>query len=994
MYCSNYLTRMACGFPIALVALGGWIGTGPAIADVPEHLYAGELISYPGPWAFQLGKPHIILVNDQQLDDLTDPDKLVDLSLTGEPRMESLRQICERSQQAGNRTLIFAFDHFWNQYRGGTDTAPRTYMPDTDAYIERIGTISRFAAEYGIGLELSLLSPLELGPGFHEATGESGHWAHYRKGLRDPESGAYSVALWQHRRWSNNKGPIAIEDAGVRVFAFPERSLHGTDFKVVNPEKIVEITETAQVEIYNGLMHKSGDFEALRVRIHGTGRTDLAGYDRVLVVQRYRTPELDYFSPRALPFLKELAERYAAVGVKLHGLYSDEMHIQQDWSYFGHHDHGQFALRYVTPALGERFAELYGEQYRDFEKQLVYFTYAQEDTAGDLSALSGTSHVVGASPEAVEATALFRARYYRLLQDTVVDLFADAKRHAESLAGHKLEARAHATWAQSPTIDRWDTPGGRHPQHQYEYTSNFVWSNTVQQAAAACYDYFKWGDFLTGNGNDHAEGGWLDRNYYGLALACSIGSINDTPYAYGAHWGMPAELHRRRQAVADTFGVGGSPFHGLVQEMQHREVDVLMLYPMNLVAVEERFGSWMTQYGYANLITQEKLVELGEVREGALHLAGRRYTTLVALFEPFPSQSLLEMMQALAAQGGRVVWSGPPPRLTWEGEDALVLWQEMMGADASTSAAIGIAAPSKRITFEGSLTTVPSQTIPTHFIVDRIHPLVPREGTETVARMMEHTVGTRRIHPGGGSAVALGFRPRDDQAASLGEEVRTWFETLNALGAYASTGVFPDTNDNTEHLSRHSDFITCRFPNGAVAIAPHLRDVLEEWGGGFARDAEQDNAYLARVPPPSERMILGNFRVNGHAVTYEGDGGLSFRLDRDGMLLAFSGRNTNAIRLGDKEYVFAAAPLASLTFGPVPEARRVPAGAVMMLHIHGAGEVRIPAGSLAPDALLWTEGVHPGSRGKAVPYRMEDGNLVLNAEDTGGRWVFVVPASS
>ena len=42
----------------------------------------------------------------------------------------------------------------------------------------------------------------------------------------------------------------------------------------------------------------------------------------------------------------------------------------------------------------------------------------------------------------------------------------------------------------------------------------------------------------------------------------------------------------------------------MVQDMQHRDVDVLMLYPLDLVAVEERFGSWMTQYGYANYVTR------------------------------------------------------------------------------------------------------------------------------------------------------------------------------------------------------------------------------------------------------------------------------------------------------------------------------------------------------------------------------------------------------
>ena len=231
---------------------------GVETAPMPELPYAGELIAFPGPWAFQLGKPNLVLVNDQQLDDLTDPDKPVDLSLTGEPRLESLRQLCERARAEGHRTVILAHDHFFSQYRQPKATAPRAYLPDTDAAIERIAKISRFAAEYGIGLELSLLSPLEIGPGFRKATGESGQWMHYRKGLRDKATGAYSVALWRHRRWSNNKGPIPVEDAGVRVFAFRERGLRGTPHKVVDPAEIVEVTETAQVEVFDGIVHSAG----------------------------------------------------------------------------------------------------------------------------------------------------------------------------------------------------------------------------------------------------------------------------------------------------------------------------------------------------------------------------------------------------------------------------------------------------------------------------------------------------------------------------------------------------------------------------------------------------------------------------------------------------------------------------------------------------------------------------------------------------------------
>src|SRR5205085_1198340 len=65
-------------------------------------------------------------------------------------------------------------------------------------------------------------------------------------------------------------------------------------------------------------------------------------------------------------------------------------------------------------------------------------------------------------------------------------------------------------WAESPTVDYWlHGQENRFRQH-YEYTSTFLWSNTVHQAASACYDYFKWGDYLTGTGNDHAEGaGWI-----------------------------------------------------------------------------------------------------------------------------------------------------------------------------------------------------------------------------------------------------------------------------------------------------------------------------------------------------------------------------------------------------------------------------------------------------------------------------------------------------
>ncbi len=964
----------------------------PAAASrrtVAENVCRGELVSFPGPWGFLIGKSGIILVSDGELEALADPDKVLNLSLRHERRESSLRQVCEGAKAAGRRTLFLAFDHFFSQYRPG-QSGPRRLMPDTDEYVQRIAAISRFAQSYGLGLELSLLSPLEIGAACARQTGESGLWLHYRKGLRDPKTGAFSVQLWQQKRWANNKGPIEIADAGVRAFAFRETPVHGTPYRVVDPKAIVEITDVARVE---PLSDPNADGPAKRIRIYGAGRTDIGPLDRVLVVQQYRTPEMDYFSDKALPYLRALVDKYVDAGVRLNGLYSDEMHIQQDWNYHGHHDGGEFAMRYASPGFAKRFADLYGAEYRDFAKYMVYFAYGQEDFANDLSAKEGVMHVFGPSPEDIRRTALFRSRYYRLLQDGVVDLFVQAKRHAEHRMGHRLDARAHATWAESPTCDSWRSGRQSMNGSGYEYTPAFVWSNTVQQAASACYDYFKWGDFLTGNGNDHAEGGYADRDYWGLALACSTGILNEVPYSYAAHWGMPDELSRRRGSLENTYGTAASPSYGMVHDMQHRDVDVLMLYPLDLVAVEERFGSWMTLYGYANFVTQAKLLERGRVTGGAIEMAGRRFTTLVTTFEPFPSNRLLAMMRELAETGGRVIWSGPPPVLSAEGDNVLAEWKRLVGVEYTPDATEGFMAPGRQVVFEGILKDLPPQTILTDFLVDHVYPVAPNPGTETLARVKGSAVGTRRILTGGGSVTFLGFRPRDDQARSLGYESRWWFEILSALGAYPPTGRFKDVNDNTEYLSRTTDYLACRFPNGSVAVTRHFRDVEEAWPGGWARNQKQDQEYLQRVPPPTEEIELHEFKVNGHAVTYSGRQAMTFRVDDKGHLIAFAGAGCRRITIDGRETVFADRDLPLIAWAPVAAERRVDGGALLQIMVHGSGVVRLPAVDLPDGLQIVAEGPTPGSRGEVVPSRRENGEIVVTvAPAQSGRWMYGVPA--
>ncbi|MBR5626487.1 MAG: hypothetical protein IKW74_02555, partial [Thermoguttaceae bacterium] len=94
-------------------------------------------IKFPGAWAFDLPKAGIILISDTQLEALQDPDREVNLSLSADPSITTLRRICEDAQRRGAKTLIIAFDEFWLQYRSDLPAAkPRELYPDSEQYIE------------------------------------------------------------------------------------------------------------------------------------------------------------------------------------------------------------------------------------------------------------------------------------------------------------------------------------------------------------------------------------------------------------------------------------------------------------------------------------------------------------------------------------------------------------------------------------------------------------------------------------------------------------------------------------------------------------------------------------------------------------------------------------------------------------------------------------------------------------------------------------------
>jgi hypothetical protein len=253
----------------------------------------------------------------------------------------------------------------------------------------------------------------------------------------------------------------------------------------------------------------------------------------------------------------------------------------------------------------------------------------------------------------------------------------------------------------------------------------------------------------------------------------------------------------------------------------------------------------------------------------------------------------------------------------------------------------------------------------------------------------EHIVGTVR-KSGNGTCTFLGFRPRDDQAASLGYEQRTWFEILDALGAYPSTGTFGDVNDNTEHLSRTTDYLCTRFPNQTTAIVRHYTDHAESWHGGFGRIRENDIRYLEENPLPPSGIELNQFRVNGHEVSYTGDLLMAFRLDEQGDLLAFDGRDCRQVVIDGQTFAFADQPLQHVAWTPVVQQRQVPNGAFFQIYLEGEGKVSIPLKTARKGLEMVTEGRVQGSIGENIPFKYRKSRLELELDGKNtGRWLYL-----
>jgi hypothetical protein len=311
----------------------------------------------------------------------------------------------------------------------------------------------------------------------------------------------------------------------------------------------------------------------------------------------------------------------------------------------------------------------------------------------------------------------------------------------------------------------------------------------------------------------------------------------------------------------------------------------------------------------------------------------------------------------------------------------LAKWQNLFGVKTLQFGVEGHIADGWQVQFSGTLGKVPAQAILTDFLVDLIYPVEPDAGAEVIAKVGLKIVGTHRNTAKNGSATFLGFRPRDDQSASLGAELRTWFEILFALGAYPGSGGDAARNDNPSVVSRTSPYVACRFPNGTTSLAAHYRTHEESWPGGFHRDAKEDQEILARNPLPSAALELRDFQVNGHRVTYTGAFTVAFRLDGTSSLAAFAGHGCQKITVDGREFVFASQPVSLAAWAPVLPERRVPGGASMEVWVQGEADMSLPLPSGVKNGELFFQGGRIDSFGDNVACECSGGVLRFKARN-------------
>ena len=813
----------------------------------------------------------------------------------------SFLDLCRQGQAMGARRMDVYYDFFF----GGSK---RENYPDSPMTVKAYKVIHDLVKRHGMSLGASLVSPLDIGGEYVKTREQTGQTMQFKEGIIRAD-GTYETVMDFQCQWTNNKGPARLTLKEVKVFAFDEERIEGTPFYYVNENEIEDISASVRYRV---------DEQAFRVSRDGYGHSDIyisgqtdSQKTRFLAVVVYRTLEIDYFADDALDYMKSILDLHKAAGISYEGIYSDEMHIQFDWDSREHWGETEVTTRYMTDSMARAYAQLHGRQYLDFPKYLVYFTYKHHDFLAGEEGKLPAQHVFGKSRTDIVRTFLFRRNYFELLHRRVVDLCTKAKDYAAELFGQKMQATGHSTWMESPTCDTFFiSKEGEDPnkvEHsRYDYTPEYVWSAAQRENISACNDHFKWNEYFWAVGTDIPEGGFLDRNYYGAAFSSSLAALNAGEFAYYCIWGAPDQVKERLAEVGQSYGhytgycKSYDPGHNLLQGCTTRVSDVLTLCPMDLNYLEERFGNWMVQYGYTDYITEEKFLEYAKANGPILQVKNRSYRALVVTFSPLISLEALQLIRSYAEMGGKVIWCSAPALREEEGVSALFC--DTFSIERYAFEREGVAAQDRTVRF-GGFKTVKDMKILSELFPDRVYPVIPKEGTG-VATLGDRVVGTRKDYPTGGSAVYLGVRVRDDQSCSTGEDVNTLFTILCELGGYEENGC--------EFSSRPADarYLYHRFPNGAISLCNHFRTFRElSWPGGFYRDEEKDNAFMEHVSMPPHDITLQCVQLNGHQITYQGEGIVTYRYDEAEGLLALAGRKTCGICVDGKEYQLCRQPV-------------------------------------------------------------------------------------
>lgn len=822
----------------------------------------------------------------------------------------SLQEVCERAQKRKTKILTFFHDHFF----GGGERELHLSHPE---FIDCTKKISDFAANYGIGIGASVTNPLDLGRNFKEMVGVGGQHRFFSEGILNPD-GSFNFNGILSEKWANNKGYIYPRFVRARLFAYTEQD-HGTPYLVISPDSVHEIPEDAYTCTMSQEPYELSRYFGNKHMIV-QGRTSLPG-NRVFAVFYMDTPEMDYFHPEATQYVHGVIDMYREQGVEFMELYSDEMHIQFDWDLGAHFGPYEIPTRYMTKSFEAELAKI-DPIFADFDRALIYFGYDMHIDRATLGR-SHTQHVMGNSKADLTRTFALRKAYFEALQDRVVGMCCEARDYIRDTyiknAGWDPVCFGHATWQESPTCDKYG-PGFEGMFNlatingvcAYDYSPSYVYSSTIREAIAACYDYFKWNDYFSYGGTDFCESGWFDRNYYGGAVSASLGSLNRNEVCAWGAWGFPDAARRRVYNVQNGFG-SYIPREGIVNWNRPRDTKVLYIYPKDLTMIEERFGSWMVQYAYTNYCPADRVTALGRVQDGRLRLGLCSYTTIVVGFEPFYNQAFLALLESFAKQGGNVIWNSTPP--TDPSGNLPDAWLALFGLRSAQTVTEGGCAAYVR--FAGELEDVSPMHIPTDMLPDRVYGIEIDSQAQPVAYADRKLIGASRTY-GNGRVTYIGCRLRDDQSGESGDAPSTLFDVLKALGAYGGK----QCPDSPETVSRKTPYFATQFPNGTYSLCRHFHSMKELWPEGMFRRRQEDDAKFMEsygLLVPTE-LDLDAFSLDGHKITYSGQNFVQYRLDPCGRLIGFRGDSTRGITVDGTEYKVTEAP-ANTAFGLLEDCR-------------------------------------------------------------------------